>query len=77
MDPRTALAAYQASCLTNAKQIEQFLTRWKGFGLTYGEAEELDDMVRVLMDQVDGMEDKWDATQSIHEKKNFWESGHG
>ena len=57
---RAALAAYQASCIEHAKGIEQFLDGRRGFGLTYGEAETLDDMVGVLLDQIDGMDDAWD-----------------
>jgi hypothetical protein len=60
MDPRTALAAYRASCRTCAQQIKHFLAGQEGIVLAYGEAEELDDMVGVLVDQIDGMEDTWE-----------------
>ena len=60
MDPRTALAAYRASCRTHAQQIKHFLAGREGFVLAYNEAEELDDMVGVLVDQIDGMEDTWE-----------------
>ena len=60
MDQRNALAAYRASCQTNAQLIERFLAGRESFVLAYNEAEELDDMVGVLVDQVDGMEDTWE-----------------
>ena len=60
MDLRNALAAYWASCQTNAQLIKQFLAGRKGFDLTYNEPKEFDDMVGVLVDQIDGMEDTWD-----------------
>jgi hypothetical protein len=60
MDPRTALAAYRASCRTCAQQIKHFLAGQEGFVLSYNKAEELDDMVGVLVDQIDGMEDTWE-----------------
>ena len=52
MDLRSALAAYQASCLIHTKRIDQFLTGQSGYGLTYSKAEKLDVMVGDLMDQV-------------------------
>ena len=65
MEPRTALAAYQASCLINAKRIEQFLAGRKGFRLTYGKEEVIDNMVGVLMDQIDGMEDTYSCIRGL------------
>jgi hypothetical protein len=65
MEPRTALTAYQASCLINAKRIKQFLAGRKGFCLTYGKEEVLDNMVGVLMDQIDGMEDTWEDILAV------------
>ena len=61
MDPRTALAAYRTSCRTYAQQIKQFLAGREGLVLAYNEAVELDDMVGALVDQIDGMEDTWEA----------------
>ena len=60
MDPRTALVAYRASCQTNAQLIKHFLAGREGFVLAYNKAEELDDMVGVLVDQIDGIEDTWE-----------------
>jgi hypothetical protein len=60
MDPRTALTAYRASCWTSAQRIKRFLAGWKGFALAYNNAEELDDMVGVLVDKIDDMEDTWE-----------------
>ena len=68
MDLRSALASYQASCLIHAKRIDQFLTRRSGYGLTYSEAEKLDDMVGVLMDQVDGMDNTWEDILVVVER---------
>ena len=61
MDPRTTLAAYRTSCRTYAQQIKQFLAGREGLVLAYNEAVELDDMVGALVDQIDGMEDTWEA----------------
>jgi hypothetical protein len=60
MDPRTALTAYRSSCWTSAQRIKRFLAGWKGFALAYNNAEELDDMVGVLVDKIDDMEDTWE-----------------
>jgi hypothetical protein len=55
MDPRTALAAYRASCRTSSQRIKHFFARRKGFALAYNNAEELDDMVGVVVDKIDGL----------------------
>ena len=60
MDPKNTLAAYWASCQANAQQITRFIAGQKGFNLSLNEAEELNDMVGVLVDQIDDMEDLWD-----------------
>ena len=60
MDPRNALAAYRASCKTNAQQIKHFLSGQVGFALGKTEVEELEDTVGILLDQVDGMENAWE-----------------
>ena len=60
MDPKNTLVAYRASCQANAQQITQFIAGQKGFNLSLNEAEELNDMVGVLVDQIDDMEDLWD-----------------
>ena len=65
MDPRTALAAYRTSCRTYAQQIKQFLAGREGLVLAYNEAVELDDMVGALVDQIDGMEDTWEAILEV------------
>ncbi len=53
MEPKHALAAYRACSQTNAQLIEHILAGREGFVLAYNEAEELDDMVGVLVDQID------------------------
>ena len=65
MDTRTALAAYRASCRTSAQQIKRFLAKQKGFALAYSDAEELDDMVGVLVDKIDDMEDTWEDVLEV------------
>ena len=60
MDPKNTLVAYRASCQANAQQITWFIAGQKGFNLSLNEAEELNDMVGVLVDQIDDMEDLWD-----------------
>ena len=59
-DPRNALAAFRASYWTNAQLIRDFVTGGEHFALTFDEAEELDKMVDVLAEQMEGMEDTWD-----------------
>jgi hypothetical protein len=59
-DPRNALAAFRASCWTNAQLIRDFVTGREHFALTFDKAEELDEMVDVLAEQMEGMEDTWD-----------------
>ena len=40
-DPRNALAAFRASCLTNAQLIRDFVTGRENFALIYVKAKEL------------------------------------
>ena len=65
MDPRTALAAYRASCRTSSQRIKHFIARRKGFALAYNNAEELDDMVGVLVDKIEDMEDTWEDVLEV------------
>ena len=65
MDPRTALAAYRSSCRTSAQQIKRFLPGRKSFALAYSDAEELDDMVGVLVDKIEDMEDTWEDVLEV------------
>jgi hypothetical protein len=65
MDPRTALAVYRSSCRTSAQQIKRFLAGRKSFALAYSDAEELDDMVGVLVDKIEDMEDTWEDVLEI------------
>jgi hypothetical protein len=60
LDPKTALDAYQSSCQTKAHRIAQFMAGRKGFDLSRKEAEHLDDMIGVMVDQIDAMEDLWE-----------------
>jgi hypothetical protein len=59
-DPRNALAAFRASCWTNAQLIRDLVTGREHFALTFDKAEGLDEMVDVLAEQMVGMEDTWD-----------------
>jgi hypothetical protein len=48
-----------------AQQIKHFLAGRKSFVLAYGDAEELDDMVGVLVDKIDDMEDTWEDVLEV------------
>jgi hypothetical protein len=60
LDPKTALDAYQSSCQAKAHRIARFMAGRKGFDLSRKEAEHLDDMIGVMVDQFDAMEDLWE-----------------
>jgi hypothetical protein len=60
LDPKTALDAYKSSCLAKAHRIARFMAGREGFDLSRNEAEHLDDMIGVMVDQFDTMEDLWD-----------------
>ena len=64
-DPRNALAAFRAYCWTNAQLIRDFVMGREHFALTFDKAEELDEMVDVLAEQMEGMEDTWDSILEI------------
>ena len=76
LDPKNALAAFRASCWTNTQLIRDFVTGRTNFALSYDEAKELDEMVDILKDQMEGMEETWDSVLDnvriyfIHTKKN-------
>ena len=59
MDRRNALVAFRASCWTNARLIQDFVTGRESFNLTFDKAWELDQMRDTLTDQMEGMEETW------------------
>jgi hypothetical protein len=60
LDPKTTLDAYQSSCQAKAHRIARLMAGRKGFDLSRKEAEHLDDMIGVMVDQFDAMEDLWE-----------------
>jgi hypothetical protein len=59
LNPKTALDTYQYSCQAKAHRIARFMAGRKGFDLSRQEAEHLDDMINVMVDQFEAMEDLW------------------
>ena len=51
--------AFRASCWTNARLIQDFVTGRESFNLTFDKAWELDQMRDTLTDQMEGMEETW------------------
>ena len=60
LDPKAALDTYQSSCQAKAHRIARFMAGRKGFDLSRQEAEHLDDMIAVMVDQFEAMEDLWE-----------------
>jgi hypothetical protein len=50
MDRRNTLVAFRASCWTNARLIQDFVTGRESFNLTFDKAWELDQMRDILTD---------------------------
>ena len=59
---------YRSSCQAKAHWITRFVAGREGFDLSRNEAEQLDDMVEVIIEQVEAMEDLWDDIIEISTK---------
>ena len=60
LDPKTALDTYRSLSQAKTHQIARFVSEREGFDLSRNEAEHLDDMMGIMVDQMDAMEDLWD-----------------
>ena len=68
LDPKTELDTYWSSCQAKAHRVARFVAGREGFDLSRNEAEQLDDMVEVIIEQVEAMEDLWDDIIEISTK---------
>ena len=68
LDPTTMFDTYRSSCQAKALWIARFVAGREGFDLSRNEAEQLDDMVEVIIEQVEAMEDLWDDIIEISTK---------
>ena len=69
LDPTTVLDTYRSSCQAKTHWITRFVAGREGFDLSRNEAEHLDDMEGVILEQVEAMEDLRDDIIEISKKR--------